>query len=323
MITVVGGSGFVGSRLISKLEKSVCDNIDKKSSKFFDSITTICDIRFFDKIFINKKTKTVILLAAEHRDDVKDISLYYSVNVDGTKNVLRKMDEVGIKNLIFTSSVAIYGLNKNSPNESSVSDPFNHYGKSKLQAEKAIINWFNKNPKDKSVTIIRPTVIFGERNRGNVYKLLRNIYNGRVFVIGNGKNKKSMAYVENVVDFICFITKSQEGLNIYNYADKPDLSMNELVSTTRKLTNQKNKIIHIPLFISLFIGYIFDSLSFLFNKKLLISSVRIKKFAASTTFDSSKSLSIFEPKFTLNEGLKKTLKYEFNNSSREHTLFHN
>ena len=116
-------------------------------------------------------------------------SLYYDVNVQGTKNVLKKMDELGVKNLIFTSSVAIYGLDKNNPDENHIHDPFNHYGKSKWQAEKVIRNWFDNNPEDKSVTIIRPTVIFGERNRGNVFNLLRQISSGKFLMIGKGQNK--------------------------------------------------------------------------------------------------------------------------------------
>ena len=83
------------------------------------------------------------------------------------------MDSLGIKQLVFTSSVAIYGLNKVNPDESHLQDPFNHYGKSKWQAEEVIKDWYDKDPEGKSVTILRPTVIFGERNRGNVYNLLK------------------------------------------------------------------------------------------------------------------------------------------------------
>ena len=173
---IVGGSGFVGSRLISELNPSKCRIYDKNPSPFFQNITTIGDV--LDVRKLNKSLEnisTVVLLAAEHRDDVSPSSLYYDVNVIGTKNVLDAMDDHGVKNLIFTSSVAVYGLNKNNPDESHQIDPFNHYGKSKWQAEKVIREWFDKNPEGKSVTIIRPTVIFGERNRGNVYNLLNQI----------------------------------------------------------------------------------------------------------------------------------------------------
>ena len=174
-ILVIGGSGFVGSRLISELDNIKCENLDKNKSPFYSKITTIGNITNIKEIKISKSISHVVLLAAEHRDDVSPISLYYDVNVEGTKNVLRAMDVAGVKNLIFTSSVAIYGLNKNNPNEYHKPDPFNHYGKSKLQAELVIKEWYENDSTNKSVTIIRPTVIFGERNRGNVYNLLKQI----------------------------------------------------------------------------------------------------------------------------------------------------
>ena len=235
MISIIGGSGFVGSKLISEIGVNNCINLDKNKSPFFNEISSIVDIRNKDEIILKSESKSLILLAAEHRDDVSPTSLYYDVNVQGTINVLEKMDEFGIKNLIFTSSVAIYGLDKNNPDENHIYDPFNHYGKSKLQAEKVIRDWFEKDPKEKSVTIVRPTVIFGERNRGNVFNLLKQISSGKFLMIGNGQNKKSMAYIGNVVAFIKNRLEKQEpGFHIFNYADKPDYNMVELVSAIEK-----------------------------------------------------------------------------------------
>ena len=164
MILVIGGSGFVGSSLLSRLNLIEFKNLDKNQSPFFKNNTIIHDIRDVSNLDIYFKGVTqVVLLAAEHRDDVSPTSLYYDVNEKGTQNVLDAMDKHGVKNLIFTSSVAVYGLNKNNPNESIKIDPFNHYGKSKWKAEQVINNWYVKNPIKKSITILRPTVIFGER----------------------------------------------------------------------------------------------------------------------------------------------------------------
>ena len=140
-ITIIGGSGFVGSFLLKKLRGENIRNLDKNPSPFFENITTKGDIRKLDEIKIIKGTKCVVLLAAEHRDDVSPTSLYYDVNVQGTKNVLHAMDNAGVKNIIFTSSVAIYGLNKTNPDENHLADPFNHYGRSKWQAEQIIKKW--------------------------------------------------------------------------------------------------------------------------------------------------------------------------------------
>ena len=321
---IVGGSGFVGTKLISLLGQDKCSNLDKNQSVSFSKITKIGNIIFKDQINFKNEFNSVILLAAEHRDDVIPSSLYYDVNVEGTKNVLNAMDEVGIKHLIFTSSVAIYGLNKDCPDECHPHDPFNDYGKSKLEAELVIKEWYEKDPKNKSVTIIRPTVIFGENNRGNVYNLLKQIASGKFFLIGNGQNKKSMAYVENVIAFIKYrLELNEKGFNIYNYVDSPDLTMLSLIKIIEKTLNKKIPSIKIPILIGYLVGHLFDLLAKLSKRKLAISSIRVKKFISTTQFNASKVHSSgFKPVFTLEEGLKRTLKYEFlDDRSKKDELF--
>ena len=321
---IIGGSGFLGTSLLSMVERSRFKNLDKNQSPFFKDITIIKDIRETKNLEDNfNNIELVVLLAAEHRDDVSPIDLYYDVNVIGTKNVLNAMDKSNVKKIIFTSSVAIYGLNKINPDENHNEDPFNHYGKSKWQAELAIKEWYNSNPENKSATIIRPTVIFGERNRGNVYNLLKQISSGRFLMIGKGQNKKSMAYVENISAFIKDrIEKSEIGYQVFNYADKPDFSMNELIAEIEnklkiKLINQR-----IPYWIGMLVGYGFDLLSLILGKKSIISSVRVKKFCATTQFDASKVHSLFKAPYSLREGLEKTLEHEFINTKDDDVLFY-
>ena len=320
---IIGGSGFVGSRLISLLDQENCSNLDKQNSPFYKSITKIGDIRHYEQIIFDPNCDCVILLAAEHRDDVSPTKLYYDVNVEGTRNVLKKMDELGITKIIFTSSVAIYGLNKKNPSETHKADPFNHYGKSKLLAENEIINWVNKDKKNKSAVIIRPTVIFGERNRGNVYNLLKQISSGKFLMIGRGTNKKSMAYVGNVVAFIKKTANlNQIGYSIYNYVDKPDFSMSDLVNLIERHIKIKVPSFSIPFWIGMIGGYFFDLISIFFKKKLSISSVRVKKFCATTQFNSKKMNLIFKPPYTLEQGLKNTLDYEFLKKNKDDIIFY-
>ena len=322
-ILVIGGSGFVGSRLISELDNIKCENLDKNKSPFYSKITTIGNITNIKEIKINKSISHVVLLAAEHRDDVSPISLYYDVNVEGTKNVLKAMDLAGVKKLIFTSSVASYGLDKNNPDESHPHDPFNHYGKSKWQAEKVIKAWYDNDPKNKSVTIIRPTVIFGERNRGNVFNLLKQISSGKFMMIGKGQNKKSMAYVGNVVAFIKDKLEKQEaGYHVFNYADNPDYNMNELVSIIEEKMKLNIPRIRIPYFFGMIGGYCFDIFSKITGKNLSVSSVRVKKFCATTQFNATKAHNSFNAPYSLKQGLDKTLEHEFINPKKDDILFY-
>ena len=323
MICIVGGSGFVGSFLLKELQGLKVENLDKNESPFFNNITKIGDIRHKAQIIFPNNTESVVLLAAEHRDDVSPTSLYYDVNVKGTKNILEAMDKSGVKNLIFTSSVAVYGLNKENPDEIHLEDPFNHYGKSKWQAERVIKEWYENDPKGKSITIIRPTVIFGERNRGNVYNLLKQISSGKFIMIGKGQNKKSMAYVGNIVALIKDrLDKVESGCHIFNYADKPDFSMTELVSVIENKINISVPKLKIPYWLGMFGGYGFDFISLITRKKFSISSVRVKKFCAKTQFNATKVHSSFNAPYTLKEGLDLTLEHEFLKPKEDEILFY-
>ncbi len=314
---MIGASGFVGTRLIDLLkdesEKYELRNIDLLPSHFFNDITVIGDVR--DQEQMDRElagADLVVLLAAQHRDDISPVSLYYDTNVGGMEVTLKAMEKNGVKRLIFFSSVAIYGLNKKCPDESHPADPFNHYGKSKWQAEQVAGKWYESHP-DWNINIVRPTVIFGERNRGNVYNLLNQISGGKFLMVGNGRNRKSMAYVGNIVSFSKYLIDSvKDGYNVFNYIDKPDMDMNALVGHVSKVLKKHIPSTHFPYWLGMAGGYCFDLLAKVSGKKLPISSVRVKKFCSTTEFDARKAHSCgFKAPYTLDEGLARTLEFEF------------
>lgn len=316
-IVLIGASGFVGTRLISLLKGKhdlyELKNIDLLPSHFHHEITETGDVRQLK--CMEKKLQDadwVILLAAQHRDDVSPTSLYYDTNVKGMENTLEAMEKNKTKRLIFFSSVAVYGLNKTNPDETHPVDPFNHYGKSKWQAEQVLQKWYESH-QDWSIHIIRPTVIFGERNRGNVYNLLHQISGGKFLMVGDGNNKKSMAYVGNIVAFADYLIEQDKGgYNVYNYVDKPDLTMNELADQVSEVLGRDIPSLHLPYALGMLGGHLLDILAKLTGKKLSVSAVRIKKFCATTQFDASKAMRTgFIPPYTLKEGLARTLEFEF------------
>lgn len=315
-ITLIGASGFVGTRLLDLLHGDSnyeLKNVDLLPSHFFNDVTVIGDVREQEQMDREiAGSDVVVLLAAQHRDDVTPVSLYYDTNVGGMKVTLEAMEKNGVKRLVFFSSVAVYGLNKPNPDENYPADPFNHYGKSKWQAEQVLQEWYKSHP-DWNINIVRPTVIFGERNRGNVYNLLKQISGGKFLRVGAGNNKKSMAYVGNIVAFVKYmIDKIDSGYNVFNYIDKPDFTMNELVNLIERVLNKKIPATHFPYWMGMMGGYCFDLLAKITGKKLAISSVRVKKFCATTEFDATKVHSCgFKAPFTLEEGLSRTLEFEF------------
>ena len=319
-VCVIGGSGFIGSHLINSIAtQHTVTNVDKQLPIHPNSNVSniVADVRDYDALFnaIPNNTNFVVFLAAEHRDDVSPTSLYYDVNVEGAHNVLKVMTEKHLEHIVFTSSVSVYGLNKKNPDELSGVDPFNHYGKSKLEAEKVLRRWFDNDRNGKSLIIIRPTVTFGPGNKGNVYNLLKQIASGKFVMVGRGRNKKSMAYVENVAGFISHcLDKHFKGYHLFNYIDKPDLATKELVHHAEGALGKKIIPIKIPYFIGYSGGLFLDLVSKLTKKKFPISAVRVKKFCATTQFSSvTIHTTNYTPKKSLAEGLEITIKSIVNN----------
>jgi GlcNAc-P-P-Und epimerase len=312
-VTIIGGSGFVGTNLCRQLSLKHQDFeiIDLKMSKEFPDKCKIADVRKPETLQETITGDVVVNLAAVHRDDVREKFEYQRTNVDGATNVTHVCEEKGISKIVFTSTVAVYGLAAPRVDENGTINPFNEYGRTKFEAEKQLRAWQTKG--ENSLIIVRPTVIFGEGNRGNVYNLLNQIASGKFFMVGKGENKKSMAYIGNVVAFLetCITTDKKYG--VFNYVDTPDMTMNELVSTVRSQLKGKDGVgLRLPYWIGMVLGLTADAISFLTRKTIPVSSIRIKKFVSSTEFRSSKnSLDNFTAPFLLNDGLQRTLQSEF------------
>ena len=323
-ISIIGGSGFVGTNLckLLKLSQTPFEIIDIKPSKQFPDKCKIGNIFDIDAMRKMISGEVIVNLAAVHRDDVDDLSEYHRTNVDGAKNIAQVCLEKGIKKIIFTSSVAVYGFVEGGIDENAPTNPFNEYGKTKILAEEVFREW--QSFEDNSLIIVRPTVIFGEGNRGNVFNLFSQIASNKFLMVGPGHNKKSMAYIGNVVAFLDKCIKQDISYGLYNYVDTPDFSMNALVKHVRfKLKGKNNVGLRIPFWLGLFFGYIADGLSKILGRKLPLSSIRIKKFTSSTEFLSSKSeLDNFDPPFSLLEGIERTLHSEFISPDPNREIFY-
>jgi len=325
MIKIIGGSGFIGTRLSKRLSKNNSDFgiVDKAMSKTFESICNIADVR--DTTSMSKVLNSddvIINLAAEHRDDVSPKTLYDDVNVQGARNVCKVAEEKEITTIIFTSSVAVYGFAPIGTDESGEFNPFNDYGRTKLEAEFVYKEWQAKDPKNRKLVIVRPTVAFGEQNRGNVYNLLRQIASGKFMMIGDGTNRKSMAYVENVAAFLEYSIGFENGVHIYNYIDKPDFDMNTLVKKVNKALGKEEKIgFRMPFSVGFAIGKVFDLAAVITGKKFTVSSIRVKKFCSDSMFDTSIEKSGFVRPVKLEDGLASTIKYEFVDKNNDELFY--
>lgn len=165
---------------------------------------------------------------------------------------------------------------------------------------------------DRTLVTIRPTVVFGENNRGNVYNLFRQIASGKFLMIGAGNNQKSMAYVENIAAFLNFATTFESGRHVFNYIDKPDFTMNELTDVICTALHRKKNNIRIPYAVGITGGYCLDILSKITGKEFPVSSIRVKKFCARTQFKSNNIAATgFKAPVTLEQGIANTVRHEF------------
>ncbi len=315
-VLIIGGSGFIGTRLVRRLrwkEQLEIKIFDKAPSKTFPDLVMLGDVRSEEQLQTSISEKTVIVnLAAEHRDDVRPLSLYDEVNVGGAKNICAVAREKNSKTIVFTSTVAVYGFAPIGADESGKIAPFNDYGRTKYEAEQVFKDWQAEAPNERTLVIIRPTVVFGEQNRGNVYNLLRQIASGKFVMIGHGENRKSMAYVENVAAFIEYSMSFKPGVFTFNFIDKPDFTMNQLVGSVKRILGKSEKIgFRLPFALGYAIGKGFDLVAAVTGRRLAISSIRVKKFCANSMYNTAIDSTGFVPPVSLSQALEQTIRHEF------------
>jgi nucleoside-diphosphate-sugar epimerase len=265
----------------------------------------------------------IVNLAAEHRDDVRPVNLYDEVNVGGARNVCAVAREQNVRTIIFTSTVAVYGFAKIGTDELGTISPFNDYGRTKYEAELVYKAWQAEAPAERTLLIVRPTVVFGEQNRGNVYNLLRQIASGNFVMLGNGENRKSMAYVENVAAFLEHGMSFGPGVHTYNFIDKPDFTMNDLVGNVKRVLGQPDKIrFRLPVSLGYLIGMGFDAVARMTGKRFAISAIRVKKFCANSVYETAVGHTGFVAPVPLEEALANTVRYEFLENHLNEAVFH-
>jgi len=317
VICITGGSGFVGGALARRLAASgqALRLLDIAEPKSPEHAFHRCDITNPESLPGAVDGGNVIVhLAAEHRDDVHPESRYAAVNTAGSVAVAQAAEEAGIERIVFSSTVAVYGLSAPGADETAVPAPFNAYGRSKLAAEKALRDWQARAPDRRMLAIVRPCVVFGPGNRGNVHTLFAQIAAGRFIMVGPGQHRKSLAHVDNLAAFLARCCDLPAGVHLFNYADRPDLTVAELVGLARgRLLGRSGTGLRLPMAAALALGYGADSVARLAGRRLPVSAIRVRKFLAETTVDARRAHALdgFSAPLPLREALDATLAAEF------------
>lgn len=309
-IGVIGGSGFIGSRLVDALLQAGHEVriYDKAPSPTHPQRVTLGDVR--DGVALDAFVagcELLVNLAAEHADDVRPVQLYDEVNVGGARHLVEAARRHRVERILYVSSVAVYGLRQPMADEDAPLRPDSPYGRSKVAAEAVYRQWAARDARH-GLLVIRPVVVFGEGNRGNVHTLIEQLQLGRFRMVGNGRNRKSMAYVGNLVDYMLSRLDFGAGTHTRNYADKPDLSTRELVDLlSRLLPESRPPGRSIPYPLALLAGWMLDALAWSCRRRFAISSARIRKFCADTRIACRARQDGFVPRHSLQEGLRRML----------------
>ena len=286
-IYLTGASGFVGKNLITNFNK---DFDIKKHIRGIEPLIT---------------QKTVIHLAGKAHDlkNSSNKDEYYEVNTELTKQIFDAFLISDSSVFIMLSSVKAVADNVvGILNEDCEPNPKTHYGKSKLLAERYILS--KKIPNNKRVYILRPCMIHGPNNKGNLNLLYSFVTRGIPYPFGKYENQRSFVSVENLCFVISqLIEKHNTPSGVYNIADDHVLSTKELVTIIGEVIGRKPIILNLPKGLVRLLAKIGDSMPFPIN------SHRLDKLTESYVVSNSKIKKALQIQLPLSsrKGLKLTI----------------
>lgn len=272
-IAITGATGFVGVNLQDYLK--TFREIEPKS------------VRYVPGQQFELKGDAIIHLAGKAHDlkKVSNPQDYYDANFELTKQLFDSFLDSEATVFIFMSTVkAVADTVDGVLTEHTIQNPKTHYGKAKYQAEQYILS--KALPSDKRVYILRPCMIHGPGNKGNLNLLYKLATKGFPWPLGAFENKRSFLTVEN----LCFIIKEllenkDVASGVYHLADDESLSTNELIELIGKCLDRKSVIWKIPSVLVVSIAKLGDYLYLPLNSErldkltesYLVSNIKIKK----------------------------------------------
>lgn len=295
---IFGGSGFIGTHLIHLL-KSECV---KHSDKIYDLDIVMpgeegvvpgiveknegveyirLDVRKPIEFDFQPTMDDVIFnLAAVHRTPGHPDCAYFETNIYGAENVTAFADKYGIRKILFTSSIAPYGAAEELKTEYTLPTPNTPYGISKLVAEKIHQIWQAKDS-SRELTIVRPGIVYGKGEHGNMTRLYSSQKKRYFFYVGRKDTVKACIYVKELVRFFKYrmIDNDFFGMDIYNCTFEPAYNIEQICETMQTATGMKRHILLVPSGLLMAVATILGPIG---GKKVGIHPVRVKKLMVST-----------------------------------------
>lgn len=302
-ILITGIHGFIGSNFVESLKKHyILYGLDILSPKKYGVLNTFA----WSELDSIPPVDLVIHLAGKAHDTKNTSSdqEYFDINVGLTQKIFQYFLKSSANKFIFFSSVKAVADNVSGEQlfEGEIPNPQTPYGKSKLEAERYILS--QSLPRDKKVYILRPCMIHGQGNKGNLNLLYQLVQKGLPWPLGAFENKRSFCSIDNVSYVVQQLIEKEIESGIYQIADDEPLSTNTIITMIAESQNKKAKIWHIPMRL---IKTIASLGSFL---HLPLNSERLRKLTESYVVSNAKikqALAISQMPLSAQEGMKKTL----------------
>lgn len=308
-IAIIGSSGFIANYLIQSLRnENTIYGIDlNKCIK----PTYVLDVRkVLNVSMLPKKIDLIINLAAIHKEPGHQPNEYFETNILGAENICELAEKVSCDQIIFISSISPYGIEDKLKDEDTIPCPNTPYGSSKLVAEKIHIAWQNRDIKKRMLTIVRPGVVFGKGEEGNMSRLVKLIHKNFFFYMGNKDTRKAGIYVKELVNQILWVHKKQvmnklPKMTLFNATMWPNPSISDYVNAIQKVSGIKRFVPTVPYFILISISFFFEFLLKAIGKQNLFSPVRLLKLVRSNLIKPSFLLkNKYKPLYTLKSALE-------------------
>lgn len=252
-ILITGGTGFLGVHLArrclkEKWEVTLFDIAPLDAEDLRGKVSVIQgDIRDLKAITKATKNHEFVAHCAAALPIQRTEEAIFSVNVDGTRNVLEAAKEHKVKRLVFISTTAVYGVPKHLPErEDSPLDPIGYYGQSKVLAEELCLQY---DAQGLPINIIRPKTFLGPERLGVFSLWFEAMYNNqRIFILGNGNNEYQLLAVADVVDAVYrALTKPVHG-EIFNIGAKRFQTWRKDLEDVIKKGKSTSKVTGLPVF---------------------------------------------------------------------------
>lgn len=304
-VVLFGGTGFIGTHLAqewlrARLAKKIVlvDLLPPRNEPYCADLQTgLADGRIeFVRWDVRQPIPPDLLpeadlifnLAAIHREPGHAASEYFETNLPGAENVCAWASSVGCSRMVFTSSISPYGPSEDLKDESSLPAPETPYGSSKLEAEKIHMRW-QSDLHSRRVLILRPGVVFGPGEGGNVTRLVRSVVKGYFAYMGNRQTRKAGGYVKELCRAIRFGLDTQdrsgEAVMLLNFSMDPPATLESYVNAIRSVAGIRRRPMSVPRSLLVGIAYPIDAVARTFGIRQPISPVRVRKLFRSTSID--------------------------------------